>query len=73
MLVNCDDKWRSKPADNRVQTWTQLLLQLHCHFAFNPACLANGRPIHTATNDRWWPAVDDKTYEIRPNAFQNSL
>jgi len=46
---------------------------MDAQFALNPACLANGRPIHTATNDQRWPAVDDKTYEKGPNALQHSL
>ncbi len=63
----------SEPADNRVQTWTQLLSQLGCQFALNPACLANGRPVHTTIHDRRWPTVYHKTYEIVANAVQNSL
>lgn len=44
-----------------------------CQLALNPACLANCRPIHTATNDWRWPAVDNKTYEKDPDALQHSL
>ena len=66
-------RWFAEPADNRVQSRTERLLQFGRQLVFDPACLAKGRPIHTATNDRWWPAVDDKTYDIGPNAFQNSV